>query len=118
MFSFIETHCFAAIHNKKTNNENFILYNQKIIDKLQRLPTRNLFLRSAAIFFGAVRPFPFPELRRPGICTLIVFNYKEKKVNTYTANGMEKKRNQVTQNTAVTAHFEGHRVDCQLVTDV
>jgi hypothetical protein len=33
------------------------------------------------------------------------------KVNTYTAQGMEKKRNRVTQNTAVTAPFEGRRVD-------
>ena len=31
---------------------------------------------------------------------------------------MEKKRNRVTQNTAVTAHFEGRRVDCQRVTNV
>jgi len=31
---------------------------------------------------------------------------------------MEKKRNRVTQNTAVIAHFEGRRVDCQRVTNV
>jgi hypothetical protein len=31
---------------------------------------------------------------------------------------MEKKRNRVTQNTAVTAHFEGRRVDCQIAADV
>jgi len=36
----------------------------------------------------------------------------------YTANGMEKKRNRVTQNTAVIAHFEGRHVDCQIVNDV
>jgi hypothetical protein len=42
----------------------------------------------------------------------------EEKVNTYTANGMEEERNRVTQNTAVTAHFEGRRVDYQIVTDV
>jgi hypothetical protein len=83
------------------------------MNKVQRLPT----LRSAAVFFGAVWPLLFPELRRLAY-VLNRIQLLGEKGNTYTPNGMEKKRNRVTQNTAVTANFKGRRVDHQIVTDL
>jgi len=62
-------------------------------------------------------PFRFPSYA--GLAYVINrLQLQTEKANTYTANGMEKKRNRVTQNTAVTAHFEGRCVECQIVTDL